>query len=60
MLLLRILTLPIALLTFSALYSASIKVPHLVETGSLLFWIVLPVIVIVAMLKRTLLAATKG
>ncbi|RYG91065.1 MAG: hypothetical protein EON58_18970 [Alphaproteobacteria bacterium] len=60
MLLLRILTLPIALLTFSALYSASIKVPHLVELGSLLFWIVFPVIVIVAMIKRALLTTTKG
>lgn len=38
MVLLRILTLPIALLTFSALYSASIKAPQLVETRSLLLW----------------------
>ncbi|MQX78120.1 hypothetical protein [Sinorhizobium medicae] len=60
MLLLRILTLPIALLTFSALYSASIKVPQLVETGSLILWIVFPVTVIVAMIKRTRLTATKG
>lgn len=60
MLLLRILILPIALLTFSALYSASIKVPHLVELGSLLLWIVFPVVVVVAMIKRVLPTATKG
>jgi hypothetical protein len=60
MLLLRILTLPIALLMFSVLYSASIKVPHLVELGSLLLWIVFPVIVVAAMIKRALLTATTG
>lgn len=38
MLMLRILTLPIALLTFAGLYSAAIKVPTTVEFVSLLMW----------------------
>lgn len=44
MLMLRILTLPIAMLTFAALYSAAIKVPATVEFVSLLLWLALPVI----------------
>ena len=38
MLALRVLSLPIAMATFTALYVASIKAPHAVETGSLLIW----------------------
>lgn len=60
MLLLRILTLPVAMLSSAVLYTASIKVPHLVELGSLLLWIVFPVVAGIAMIKRTLQAATKG
>jgi hypothetical protein len=60
MLLRRILTLPIAMLAFSCLYSLSIKVPQLVEIGNLILWIVFPVIVIFAMIKRALPIATNG
>ncbi|WP_153511157.1 hypothetical protein [Rhizobium rhizogenes] len=51
MLLLRILTLPIAMLTFATLYSISIKAPQTVEIGSLLFWMVLPIILVTKFAK---------
>ena len=51
MVLLRILTLPIALLTFSALYSASIKAPAAVEAVSLLLWMSLPLALIAKLTK---------
>ena len=52
MLLLRILTLPIAMLTFSALYSISIKAPQLVEIGSLVLWTILPLFLIAKLTIR--------
>ncbi|MBY5885376.1 hypothetical protein HFN49_04080 [Rhizobium leguminosarum] len=52
MLVLRILTLPIAMLTFIALYSAAIKVPHTVEFVSVILWLALPVILIAKAARR--------
>lgn len=54
MLLLRILTLPIAMFVFAALYTMAIKAPHAVEVGSLVLWIILPLL-IVAKLVRAIL-----
>lgn len=54
MLLPRILTFPIAMLMFSILYSASIKMPHLVELGSLLLSIVFLLVVGITMIKRAI------
>jgi hypothetical protein len=51
MLLLRILTLPIAMLAFVVLYALAIKAPSAVETASLWLWIGLP-FVLIARLKR--------
>ncbi|ANM16926.1 hypothetical protein AMK06_CH02026 [Rhizobium sp. N541] len=47
MLMLRILTLPIAMLTFSTLYSAAIKVPGTVEFVSLSMWPLLAIALLV-------------
>lgn len=52
MLVLRILALPIALLTFAVLYGVSIKAPHLVELVSLILWVVFPFLVTIATAKR--------
>lgn len=52
MLLLRILSLPLALLIFAVLYSVSIKASYVVELGSLVLWIVLPVFSVVTMTTR--------
>ncbi|WP_223564951.1 hypothetical protein [Agrobacterium tumefaciens] len=46
MLLLRILTLPIAMFVFAALYTMAIKAPHAVETGSLLLWSILLLLIV--------------
>lgn len=51
MLALRILSLPIAMATFTTLYVASIKAPHAVETGSLLMWPALLLICAIKFLK---------
>ncbi len=52
MLLIRILTLPIALLTLSALYSISIKAPQAVEIGSIVLWMALPLLLIAKLTIR--------
>lgn len=52
MLVLRIFTLPITMLTFIALYSAAIKVPHTVELVSMIPWLALPVILIAKAARR--------
>ncbi|MBX5235311.1 hypothetical protein HJC02_24045 [Rhizobium sp. NLR4a] len=49
---LRILTLPIAMLTFIALYSAAIKVPRTVDFVSVILWLALPVILIARAARR--------
>lgn len=49
---LRILTLPVTLLAFSALYSVSIKAPQTVEIASLLIWMALPLIFIAKLMRR--------
>lgn len=54
MLALRILTLPIAMLAFIALYSAAIKVPQTVEFVSLVLWLALPVILVGKLAHRIL------
>lgn len=48
MLVLRILSLPIAMATFTALYVASIKAPHAVETSTLLMW---PALLLICAIK---------
>lgn len=53
MLVLRILTLPIAMLVFAVLYTLAIKAPAAVEISSLVLWIILPLL-IVAKLVRVL------
>lgn len=46
MLLLRILTLPIAMFVFAVLYTLAIKAPAAVEIGSLVLWIILPLLIV--------------
>ncbi|MGO7087486.1 hypothetical protein AB9E14_07640 [Rhizobium leguminosarum] len=58
MLLLRILTLPIALFTFVALYTLAIKAPAAVETGSLVLWIILPLVIAAKLVMAILRNAT--
>ncbi|MBB2828171.1 UNVERIFIED_ORG: hypothetical protein GGI63_004635 [Rhizobium esperanzae] len=41
MLALRVLTLPIALAAFAALYVAATKAPHFVESANVLIWLAL-------------------
>jgi hypothetical protein len=41
-------TLPIAALTFAALYVAAHKAPHAVEIGSMILWAILPLVVVAA------------
>ncbi|MDH7806834.1 MULTISPECIES: hypothetical protein [unclassified Rhizobium] len=45
MLVLRILALPIAMLSFAILYTIAIKAPEAVEAGNLVLWIVVPLLV---------------
>lgn len=52
MLLLRILTLPIALLTFVVLYALAIKAPATVEAVSLLLWMGLPFFLMAKLTRR--------
>ncbi len=52
MLLLRILTIPFAMLVFSVLYSLSINMPQMVEIGSLVLWIMLPPLLIAKLTVR--------
>jgi len=49
---LRLLTFPVALLAFSALYSVSIKAPETVEIIGLLIWMALPLVFIVKLMRR--------
>jgi len=58
MLLLRILTLPIAMFVFAALYTMAIKAPHAVEAGSLLLWIILPLLIVAKLVRPMLRNAT--
>jgi hypothetical protein len=53
MLALRFLTLPIAMATFAILYVLATKAPAAVESGNLLLWIVLPVLVVGKLVKAT-------
>lgn len=53
MLSLHILTLPIAMMAFTALYTISIKAPHTVEMASLALWIVLPLLLIAKLSRRS-------
>ncbi|MGO7727949.1 hypothetical protein [Rhizobium leguminosarum] len=57
MLLLRFLTLPIAMFVFAVLYTLAIKAPAAVEIGSLVLWIIVPLL-IVAKLVRAMLRNT--
>lgn len=52
MIILRILTLPITLLAFAGLYTASIKAPGAVELVSLVLCVTLPVLLIVKLIRR--------
>jgi hypothetical protein len=52
MLLLRILTLPIAMFTFVVLYTLAIKAPAAVEAVSLLLWMGLPLVLIAKLTRR--------
>lgn len=52
MLLLRILTLPIAMVAFATLYIAATKAPAAVEMTSIILWIVFPIMLIAAAMKR--------
>lgn len=46
MLLLRFLTFPIAMFAFAVLYTLAIKAPAAAEIGSLVLWVILPLLVI--------------
>lgn len=52
MIILRILALPMALFTFTVLYSASIKAPATVELVSLALCMILPLVLITKLLRR--------
>lgn len=52
MIILRILTLPMALFTFAVLYSASMKAPDAVEIISLVLCLILPLVLIAKLLRR--------
>jgi hypothetical protein len=52
MLLLRILTLPVAMAMFAALYTTSIKTPQLVEMANLALWGILPIILLAKLVRR--------
>ncbi|NVP54744.1 MULTISPECIES: hypothetical protein [Rhizobiaceae] len=58
MLLLRILTFPIALFAFATLYTIAIKAPHAVEVGSLVLWIILPLLIVTKLARAMLPNAT--
>lgn len=49
---LRVLSLPLTLFTFSALYSLSSKAPQAVEIASLMLSMVLPAVLIVRLIRR--------
>ena len=52
MIILRILTLPVALFAFTAIYSASIKAPATVEIVSLVLCLILLLALIAKLLQR--------
>jgi hypothetical protein len=52
--LLRILTLPIAMTAFIVLYVLANKLPSAVETANLVVWIVLPLILIIRFLSKSI------
>jgi hypothetical protein len=51
---LRILSLPIGLAVFTALYVIANKAPDAVETLNVMLWIALPIISAISFLKRTI------
>lgn len=58
MLLLRFLTLPTAMFVFAVLYTLAIKGPAAAEIGSLVLWIILPLLVVAKVVRQMLLNAT--
>lgn len=52
MLVLRILTLPIAMAAFTLLYIVAIKAPHAVEYVSIAAWLLLPCVLILKNSRR--------
>ena len=60
MLLLRILGLPISMAVFSILYVASTKMPNAMETSGLVLWVVFPLLIVVAAIKRASRYAIRG
>ncbi|MNV74841.1 hypothetical protein D3C71_1680930 [compost metagenome] len=52
MLALRVLCLPIAMAAFAILYTAAIKAPEVIEAGSLVLWIVLPLLIVGKLIRR--------
>lgn len=58
MLALRILTLPIAMAVFAALYTMAIKAPAAVEVGSLLMWPLLAIALLAKAARRIFQLAT--
>lgn len=52
MLVLRFLSLPLAMLMFCAFYSASLKAPRLVEGASIVFWIITGVVLLLAVIRK--------
>lgn len=58
MLLLRILTLPIAMAVFAGLYTMAVKAPAAVELGSLLMWSALAIALLAKATRRIFQLAT--
>lgn len=52
MLVLRFLSLPLAMLMFCTLYSASLKVPRLVEGANIVLWIMTGVVLVLAVIRK--------
>lgn len=52
MIVLRILSLPIAIAAFAFLYTAAVKAPEVIEAGSLALWIVLPLAIVGKFIRR--------
>ncbi|MGV1758899.1 hypothetical protein ACQZ6F_18990 [Rhizobium sp. A22-96] len=58
MLALRILGFPIAMAAFTVLYVIATKAPEAVEVGSLVLWIILPLLIIAKLVRAMLRNAT--
>jgi hypothetical protein len=52
MLAFRFLSLPLAMLMFCAVYSASLKVPRIVEGASIVLWIMTGVVLVLAVIRK--------